>query len=165
MAEVQQFLKAAQEIYPDYYPLFLMAVRAGLRRGELVAVQWGDVQLGGDDHDSERFILVQHNYVRREHTTTKGKKVRRVDLSRELRGILVELRDKRLLEAYLKGKNDISDELVFRSPEGAILDPDNLYHRLFLPVLAKAGIRKIRLHDLRHTFGHSCCKTEPRLST
>ena len=165
MAEVQQFLKAAQEIYPDYYPLFLMAVRAWLRRGELVAVQWGDVQLGGDDHDSERFILVQHNYVRREHTTTKGKKVRRVDLSRELRGILVELRDKRLLEAYLKGKNDISDELVFRSPEGAILDPDNLYHRLFLPVLAKAGIRKIRLHDLRHTFGHSCCKTEPRLST
>ena len=34
-----------------------------------------------------------------------------------------------------------------------ILDPDNLYHRVFLPVLAKAGIRRIRLHDLRHTFG------------
>ena len=33
------------------------------------------------------------------------------------------------------------------------MDPDNLYHRLFLPVLAKAGIRKVRLHDLRHTFG------------
>jgi integrase len=43
--------------------------------------------------------------------------------------------------------------LVFRSPEGAILDPNNLCHRLFLPVLANAGIRKIRLHDLRHTFG------------
>ena len=27
------------------------------------------------------------------------------------------------------------------------------YHRVFLPVLTKAGIRKIRLHDLRHTFG------------
>lgn len=46
----------------------------------------------------------------------------------------------------------ISDEL-FRSPEGTILDPDNLYHRVFLPVLAKAGIRKTRFHDLRHTFG------------
>jgi len=151
--EVQQFLKAAQEICPDYYPLFLMAVRAGLRRGELVAVQWGDIQLGCDDRDSNRFILVQHNYVRREHTTTKSKKSRRVDLSRELRKVLVELRDKPLLEAYLKGKNDISEELVFRSPEGTILDPDNLYHRVFLPVLAKAGIRRIRLHDLRHTFG------------
>jgi integrase len=151
--EVQQFLKAAQEICPEYHPLLLMAVRAGLRRGELAALQWGDVQLGGDDKDSERFILVQHNYVRREHTTTKSKKSRRVDLSRELRRVLVELRDKRLLEAYMKGKNHISDELVFRSPAGTILDPDNLYHRIFLPVLAKAGIRKIRLHDLRHTFG------------
>ncbi len=32
-------------------------------------------------------------------------------------------------------------------------DPDNLYHRYFQPVLTKAGLRKIRLHDLRHTFG------------
>lgn len=92
-------------------------------------------------------------YVRREHTTTKSKKSRRVDLSRELRKVLVELRDKRLLDAYLKGKNDISDELVFRSPDGVILEPDNLSHRIFLPVRAKAGIRRIRLHDLRHTFG------------
>ena len=151
--EVQQFLKAAQEIWPEFYPLFLMAVRAGLRRGELVALQWGDLQLGRDADQTDRFILVQHNFVRREHTTTKSKKSRRVDLSRELRRVLVELRDRRLLEAYLRGKNDISEELVFRSPEGTILDPDNLYHRMFLPVLAKAGIRKIRLHDLRHTFG------------
>ena len=42
---------------------------------------------------------------------------------------------------------------MFLSPDGAILDPDNLYHRYFQPVLAKAGLRKIRLHDLRHTFG------------
>ena len=67
--------------------------------------------------------------------------------------MLIELRDKRLLESFLKGKNDISDELVFLSPDGTILDPDNLYHRYFQPVLKKAGLRKIRLHDLRHTFG------------
>jgi integrase len=151
--EVQRFLRAAQEICPEYHPLLLMAVRTGLRRGELVAVRWGDIQLGGDETDCERFILVQHNYVRREHTTTKSKKSRRVDLSRELCRVLIELRDKRLLEAYMKGKNDISDELVFRSSQGSIVDPDNLYHRVFLPVLAKAGIRRIRLHDLRHTFG------------
>ncbi len=124
-----------------------------MRRGELVALQWGDVQLGAGEADSDRFIVVQHNYVRREHTTTKSKKSRRVDLSRELRKVLAELRDKRLLEAYLKGKNDISEDLVFQTAQGTILDPDNLYHRVFLPVLAAAGIRKIRFHDLRHTFG------------
>jgi integrase len=37
--EAEQFLTASKEICPEYYPLFLMALRAGLRRGELVAVQ------------------------------------------------------------------------------------------------------------------------------
>ena len=152
-SEAEQFLQAAREICPEYHPLFLMALRAGLRRGELVAVQWGDIQFGKDEQDANRFIVVQHNYVRREHTTTKSKKSRRVDMSRELRRALIELRDKRLLESFLKGENDISDELVFLSPDGAILDPDNLYHRYFQPVLTKAGLRKISLHDLRHTFG------------
>jgi integrase len=152
-AEAEQFLQAAKDICPEYHPLFLMALRAGLRRGELVAVQWGDIQFGKDEQDANRFIVVEHNYVRREHTTTKSKKSRRVDMSRELRRVLIELRDKRLLESFLKGKNDISSELVFLSPDGAILDPDNLYHRYFQPVLTKAGLRKIRLHDLRHTFG------------
>jgi len=76
-----------------------------------------------------------------------------VDLSRELRKVLLELRDKRLLETFLQGKDDISGDLVFPSPGGTILDPDNLYHRYFQPVLTKAGLRKIRFHDLRHTFG------------
>ena len=112
-SEAEQFLHAAREICPEYHPLFLMALRAGLRRGELVAVQWGDIQFGKDEQDGNRFIVVQHNYVRREHTTTKSKKSRRVDMSRELRRALIELRDKRLLESFLKGKNDISDELCF----------------------------------------------------
>ena len=152
-AEVEDFLDATRDVCSEYYALFLTALRAGLRRGELVALQWGDIQFGKDENDANRFIIVRHNYVRREHTTTKSKKSRRVDLSRELRKALIELRDKRLLDAFLKGKNDISDELVFPSPEGSILDPDNLYHRYFRPVVTKAGLRKIRLHDLRHTFG------------
>jgi integrase len=157
--EVQTFLDAASEICPEYHPLFLVAVRAGLRRGELVSVRWGDLQFGKDENDPNRFILVQHNYVCREHTNTKSKKARRVDMSKDLRRAFIALRDKQLLGAFLKGMNDISDELVFPSPDGGILDPDNLYHRYFLPVLAKAGIRKIRLHDLRHTFGSLLIQT------
>jgi len=34
-----------------------------------------------------------------------------------------------------------------------VLDPDNLIDYYFLPALEKAGLRKIRFHDLRHTFG------------
>jgi hypothetical protein len=110
----------------------------------------GDLQLGADENDPNRFILVQHNYVGREHTTTKSKKSRRVDLSRELRNALAGLRDKRLLEAYMNGKSGISDELVFRSPEGTILDPDNLYHRIFLAYSDKGGNANTANSETQH---------------
>jgi integrase len=74
-------------------------------------------------------------------------------MSRELRRVLIKLRDARLRAATAEGKTEISKELVFSSPDGRVIDPDNFYHRHFVPVLRKSGIRKIRLHDLRHTFG------------
>jgi integrase len=41
---------------------------------------------------------------------------------------------------------------VFYNEEGKPLDGDNLRRRVFSTILAKAGLRRIRLHDLRHTF-------------
>jgi integrase len=151
--EIAKFLKAAKEICPRYYALFLVAVRAGLRRGELVALRWGDFKLGNNESDPNRFILVRHNFVRRAHTTTKSKKTRRVDISRELRRELLALRSEHLKAAKAEGKDEISADLVFPASDGNILDPDNLYHRLFVPVLRRSRIRKCRLHDLRHSFG------------
>ncbi len=37
--ESERLLEAAKEFCPDYAPLFIAALRAGLRRGELVAIQ------------------------------------------------------------------------------------------------------------------------------
>jgi integrase len=140
-------------ICPEQYPIFLTALRAGLRRGELVALKWGDIQFGESEKDSNRYILVQRNYVHGKFTTPKSKKTRRVDLSRQLRQTLVEIRDVQLFETYLQGRSSIADELVFQSEAGTIVDPDNLVARHFIPALDKAGLRKIRFHDLRHTFG------------
>jgi integrase len=74
-------------------------------------------------------------------------------MSRDLRRALIAYRNARLLAARVEGKADITAEFVFPSPEGCILDPDNLYSRYFVPMLEKSGIRRIRLHDFRHTFG------------
>jgi len=152
--EAEAFLESGKQFCPRYYPLFLTALRAGLRRGELVAMTWGDIQFGVGVHDANRYILVQRNYVYGQFTTPKSKKPRRVDLSRQLRATLLALRDERLMEAFLAGKNSVSDELVFPAPEGGVLDPDHLYSRYFLPVLERTGLRRIRFHDLRHTFGY-----------
>ena len=43
-------------------------------------------------------------------------------------------------------------EWVFWSEDGRALDGDNLRHRVFYRVLAKAGLRHLRFDDLRHTY-------------
>lgn len=60
-------------------------------------------QFGTTEEDPNRYILVQRNFVHGKFTTPKSKKSRRVDLSRELRRALLELRDKRMLEAFMAG--------------------------------------------------------------
>jgi len=151
--EVEVFLEAAQAVCREYCPLFVLAVRAGLRRGELVAVRWGDFQFGADENDPNRYTVVQHNFVHRDFTTTKSRKPRRVDMSKQLRRLLLAHRDRALLAAFQNGQSSIVDDLVFPAPEGGVLDPDNLYKRYFLSVIERAGLRRFRLHDLRHTFG------------
>ncbi len=118
-----------------------------------MALQWGDIQFGTDDPNASRFIEVKRNYVYGRFTSPKSHRSRRVDLSGELRRTLLELQDERLLKAFSAGKSNITEDFVFPSKAGRVLDPDNMIRDRFLPTLQAAGIRAIRFHDLRHTFG------------
>ncbi len=80
--------------------MFLAALRTGLRQGELIASDWEDVQFGENADDPNRFILVRRSYSRGEFTTPKNHKSRRVHMSREVRGILLELRDHMAMKAF-----------------------------------------------------------------
>jgi len=53
----------------------------------------------------------------------------------------------------MAGKTSIADELVFPSQAGTVIKPDNIVPRYMEPALEKAGLRRFRFHDLRHTFG------------
>ena len=86
-SETQQFLDTIVELYPDWHPFFLTSVRTGLRKGELIALKWGDIQFGSSEEDSNRYILVQRNFSLGDFTTPKNGKSRRVDLSRQLRKV------------------------------------------------------------------------------
>ncbi len=144
---------ALDEISREHVKDFdLVGLRAGLRRGEIVALQWGDIQFGADESDPNRFIEVNRNYVYGRFTTPKNHRSRRVDMSLELRRTLLELRDARLLEAFAAGKSSIAEEFVFPSKSGGVVDPDHMIRDRFLPTLQTAGIRAVRFHDLRHTF-------------
>jgi integrase len=116
-----------------------------LRLGELLGLEWGDIDFRGG------FIEVRRAHVKGQLTTPKSGKSRRVDLSRQLaenlRGLLVE----RKREALAKGWREVP-ERVFVNEFGGVVDEGNLRGRVFYKALARAGMRRIRIHDLRHTF-------------
>jgi integrase len=118
--DAERFLTAVDEVCPEWWSFFLATLRAGLRKSELIALKWGDIQFGESAEDPNRYILVQRNWSHARFTTPKSKKSRRVDLSKQLRGVLMDLRDKRLLAAMMNGKTSIADELIFPSHVGTV---------------------------------------------
>lgn len=141
--EVAILLAKAKDQFPLLHPLLLCAVRAGLRQGELIGLQWGEVDFQGS------FLEVRRAVVRRRVTTTKSHKIRRVDMSPQLRETLKELKECRELEAMANGKE--KSEWVFLSPNGYRWDDRNLQRR-FPRCLEASGLRRVRFHDLRHTY-------------
>ncbi len=143
--ELGVLLRTGQEHFPDYYPFVSLLARTGLRLGEAVALQWGDLDLTG------RFVEVRRTMVYRTLTLPKSGKARRVDLSRQLTDTLKALLLERKKETLKKGWGEVPP-WVFTTETGNLLDPDNFRGRVWYKLLAKAGLRHIRIHDLRHTF-------------
>lgn len=143
--EVSLFLRTALEHYPRLYPVFLCAVRTGMRAGELIGLKPGDVDFNG------MFIEIRRGIVRGRITTPKNGKSRRVDMSQQLAATLKNHLTETKKETLRKGWRE-PPEWLFYTEEGHHLDVDNLRKRYFYKVLEKAGLRRIRFHDLRHTF-------------
>ena len=90
--ELETFLVSIQTLSPEHYPLFLTFARTGVRLGEALALRWGDVQFGQDETDDNRYLWIKRNYTAGHFVTSKNNKSRRVDMSRQLRTILLALR-------------------------------------------------------------------------
>ncbi len=143
--EVRLFFRTGLKYSPQYYPLFLCAIHTGLRSSELAGLQWGDVDF------NSKFIVVRRQFVRGIVQQTKTDKIRRVDLSDDLLNVLKELKRQRREQWLAKGRNT-NPEWVFCNRDGNMIDMHNLKNRHFYKCLEKAGLRRIRFHDLRHTF-------------
>jgi integrase len=143
--ELKLLLDKVNKHFTEHYPLFLLLARTGMRIGEALAVKWGDIDYNG------RFIKVERSIVRGEISTPKNGKSRRVDMSRQLADALKDHELESKKKGLALGLGEIP-EYVFTNEKGRMIDKDNWRRRVFSKALTKAEIRKIRIHDLRHTY-------------
>ena len=141
-AELEALLRLEREgaLGPTDRALYVTAAMTGLRQGELLGLRWRDV-----DWTAGR-LRVRRSYVRGEHGTPKSK--------RSSRGVPLADRVAAELERHFqRSAYQADDDLVFCHPQtGGPLDRSRLLKR-FKAALRHAGVRQVRFHDLRHTFG------------
>jgi integrase len=120
--------------------VFLAAAMTGMRRGEVVALRWQDVDW------TARVIRVRQNFTRGEFGKPKSR--------RSSRAVPLANRLAEELQAHFRRTPYNGDlDLVFAHPaSGHVLDPSKLRKR-FLDCVQRAGVRQVRFHDLRHSFG------------
>jgi integrase len=121
--------------------VFLTAAMTGMRKGELLALRWRDV-----DWPAAR-VRVRRNYVRGEFGTPKSRRsTRSVPMADEVAGELDRL--------FQQSRHQADDDLVFAHPvSGGPLPPANVMRRMRAALKAAGLDSSHRFHDLRHTFG------------
>lgn len=72
-------------------------------------------------------------------------------MSRQLADVLKGYLTERKKDALKQGWGE-PPEWLFYNERGGMVDGDNLRKRVFYKCLEKAGLRRIRIHDLRHTY-------------
>lgn len=143
LEEMVGFLDTAGKNNREFYPFFLLAFRTGLRLGELLGLEWGDVDFRG------RFLEVRRSFKNGRFARPKNGKSRRVDLSNQCIQTLTSLRKQRMAESLASGLGNIVETIFHRKGEPI---SQNTVRNVFNRVLARAGIRKKRFHDIRHTY-------------
>jgi integrase len=134
--------------------LLILALSTGMRSGEMLGLTWRAV-----DFDSGRISVVaslQPNMagklVLMEPKTPRSRRV--IDVEPRVSAMLRRHRARQEMERRVAGEGwdaSIAD-LVFTTSTGAPIDGRKLIRSWFRPLLAKAGLPPIRIHDLRHSY-------------
>jgi integrase len=158
MEQVNHFLTAVKE--DRLFAALLLEVGTGLRRGELLALRWQDIDLdAGVLQVRQTLVRVRHHSPlhsdRKTHLIFQEPKTLHSKRTIPAPGdSILELRRYKALQAQEKlllahAYND--QGLVFCQPNGSPIDPRN-FTRAFDRLLKQAGLPHIRFHDARHTF-------------
>ena len=135
--QLTSFLREAKD--SGVFALYYIDLTTGLRRGELLGLKWSDIDLEKGDLRVRRQIGRINGKIIEMPLKTKNA-YRTLPLSADAIDVLMQQRRK-----------TGNSEWVFPSPTGGPMSPDSVLHMLHR-VLKRAGLPKVRFHDLRHTF-------------
>jgi len=135
--QLQSFLREARD--SGVFELYYLELATGLRRGELLGLKWEDIDLERGDLRVRRQIARINGEVVEAPLKTKNA-YRTLPLAEDTIGVLEAQR-----------KKTGSSQWLFPSTTGGPISPDSVLHMLHR-VLKRAGLPRVRFHDLRHTF-------------
>jgi integrase len=145
--EAKRLLKTARE--DRLYALYAVALGIGLRRGEALGLRWEDVDL--DEGVLKVLRTLQRTKDGLEFLPPKTMRSRRtIALPKTLVTALKEHKSRQEAEEDAAAGRWTDSGLVFTTGIGTPIEPRNL-NRHFNALCDKAGVRRVRLHDLRHT--------------
>ena len=161
-SEIRIFLEAAKQT--PYYHLFHTILFTGMRRSEVLALRWADIDLLSGQLSISRSIHQLHNgsYIFRQPKSAKGR--RTVALSPSTIQVLREYKNKATAERLIDG-NVLKDyDLVFSRSDGSPIRP-NTITRAWSDLAKQCGISASRLHDARHSHASIMLKAgvHPRI--
>ena len=147
--EVSDIITAAYEHRRDFGVMVSLAVTTGMRRGEIVGLRWGDVDLAGGTITVQHALAVDIDGT----VTTKAPKNgtdRQVDIGAETVTLLKKHRSQAIKEALASGER-YDDNWVFPQEPGSDIPcrPDFIT-QAFTAVRNRLGYRHIHFHSLRH---------------
>jgi integrase len=147
--ETSVFLEAAK--FDRLYAAFVLAIETGMRPEEYLGLQWKDVDLVNGALSVKRALVLLKGggFVFTEPKTKQSR--RSLPISKALISALKDHR-KTQLEARMKiGHVHKDHDLVFATELGTPINYRNFDQRHFKKIIRSAGLRQIRLYDLRHT--------------
>jgi len=146
--ELARFLTGQRQ--DRFYALYLLAATTGMRRSELCGLRWAALDL-----DEGTVALTDTRVVVRGYATDSDGKtddsIRKLALDPATVAALKEHRGRHEEERALFGAGYLGGDYVFRWEDGRPVHPDVIRQR-FNRAVARLGLPRIRLHDMRHTY-------------
>jgi integrase len=142
------FLEAIKD--SEYYPLFYTILYTGMRRSEVLALKWSDIDLylGTVSINRSLHQLADNSFIFQPPKTVKSRRL--VALPPSAAIVLRKHREAQTARGLLLGVPVTEDTLVFCHPDGSPLLPHSITNA-WKRLVKQAGFQGIRLHDGRHT--------------